>query len=923
MTRRSSILNLLAFAGIALSALPLHAQSSTSGLIRGTVTDPQGAVLPGVTVIARSEALIGGQKVVISNAEGTYRFPALTPGLYSLEAQLDGFQPVRQENVVVELGQSLDVDLQMGDVTISDEIVVVAESSQVSTVSNSVSQNLGQSFIERQPLSRSPTSLMDYAPGVQNGAAYGAPDTYQNAYNLDGVDVSDPELGTQWVLPSMDWIQEVEVAGLGADAEYGGFTGAVVNLITKSGGNQFHGDVRAYYSGGSMNASNAPEGSEGESKVDKDIEGSVNIGGPLKRDTAWFFTSVDRRERGIDQFFAAGAPADEQTDDTRIWTQAIFKATWQLGSSNKLLGLVNYDGVEHDYRGAGDFTLASGSQRQESPNYSYNLSWESLVNDSNFLTVKFLGYSGEDKRLAYNGDIPGRFDSWEGWDWQNYGTPWNKEVGRNSLDAAWNLFADGLFTRTDSHDFKFGINYEAMTSKYVTRRAGGFSYYDDSWYCDSSDAYFEDPFCGVFSSDWGGEWNLDAEMDGFHAYAQDSWKAGRLTLNYGVRYTKYTGDFTDPVSPPTSGGRHVYDASMWAPRLGLVWDLTGQGRTALKFHYGIYHDGMSVVIFDREASGDAVSNTEYFDYNFDTGEFDIPAGGSVNAFADMDPDINHPNVEQFVATVEHQLFGNILLGVDYIRRENKDIVAMVPSNIGDYDAQVAPDNPLGGGPLPFFDLLAPQEYLITNPDEAKRDYESVVLRLQKRYSGRWSLDTSLVWSDVTGNADWGINSYVDDFEDLNGLVNADGTLPFNSEWVFKVSGSVDLPWNFMFSGFYQYQTGAHWTPYVRMRDLFYNNRTSVYMTPRGNEQYPSRSVLDLHLEYDFNLGGDLKLALFVDSFNTLNSDKITSVAQRWGDYYYAYWNHPEESEWAPSDSYETPTSIQQPRVIRVGARFSF
>ena len=162
-----------------------------------------------------------------------------------------------------------------------------------------------------------------------------------------------------------------------------------------------------------------------------------------------------------------------------------------------------------------------------------------------------------------------------------------------------------------------------------------------------------------------------------------------------------------------------------------------------------------------------------------------------------------------------------------------------------------------------------------------------------------------------------------DFEDANGFVNADGTLPYNSEWVFKVSGSVDLPWNFMFSGYYQYQTGEYWTPYVRMRDLYYNDRTTVYLTPRGSEQYDNRSVLDLHLQYDLKLGGDLVLGFFIDSFNTLNSDKVTRVSQRWGDYYYAYWNHPEESEWAPTDSYETPTRIQQPRVIRVGAKFSF
>ena len=295
----------------------------------------------------------------------------------------------------------------------------------------------------------------------------------------------------------------------------------------------------------------------------------------------------------------------------------------------------------------------------------------------------------------------------------------------------------------------------------------------------------------------------------------------------------------------------------------------------------------------------------------------------VNAYADMNPNIKQPNVEQFVATVEHQLLDELLIGVDYIHRTNKDIVAMVTSNVNDYDPQIAPNDPLTGGPLPFFDLLAPPEYYITNPAEATRDYDSVALRAQKRYSGGWSLDASLVWSDLTGNADWGVNGYIDNFEDLNGLVNADGKLPGSAEWALKIAGSVDLPLNFMLSGFYQYQTGAYWTPYVRMRDLYYNDREGVYMVPRGSEQYEGRGVLDLHLEYDFDLGKSLELALFVDAFNVLNSDTVTSVSQRWGDYYYAYWNHPEESEWVATSSYKTPLAIQEPRVIRFGAKFSF
>ncbi len=199
----------------------------------------------------------------MTSGAGVYRFPSLPVGNYVLEASMPGFQPVRQENVKVSFGQSLSIDLQLGDVTISEEIVVVADAIQVSTVDNNVGFNLGENFIERQPLGRDPTAMMNYAPGIQNDQAYGAPSTYQNAYNVDGVDVSDPELGSQWVLPSMDWVEEMQVAGLGADAEYGGFTGAMVNLVTKSGGNEFHGDARIYYSGGGLNSENTPEGTEG------------------------------------------------------------------------------------------------------------------------------------------------------------------------------------------------------------------------------------------------------------------------------------------------------------------------------------------------------------------------------------------------------------------------------------------------------------------------------------------------------------------------------------------------------------------------------------------------------------------------------------------------------------------------------------
>ena len=911
-----------------LAAAQVGAQA-TSGSIRGVVTDPEGGVIPGVTVLAISSSLVAGQQSAITSEQGVFRFPSLPVGSYVLEAHMPGFQSVRRENVVVALGQDQDVSLQLGDVTISEEIVVVAEAMQVSTVDNKVDFNLGESYIERQPLSRDPVDLMNYAPGIQNDQAYGAPSTYQNAYNVDGVDVSDPELGSQWVLPSMDWVEEVQVAGLGADAEYGGFTGAVINLVTKSGGNDFHGDVRAYYSGSGLNSENTPEGVEGANTVDSYLDASVNLGGPIVTDKVWFFASGNWSEEVVEPFFASGAPDGDREQNTDTRETLIGKITWQLNASNRLLGLVDYDGKTEDYRGVGDVTLASASQRQDSPNFVYNLSVESLINNANFLVAKVTGFTGSDDRLSYGGlDDPGRYDLDSGFEWVNQDQTGYKDVDRLAVDASWNLFADGLIATGDSHDFKFGILVETFSSEYSTHRNGGFTYVDDSYYggsdgygCATLDDYFGDPSCALYSSDRGGEWSLRADMDGLHAYAQDSWKVGRFAVNLGVRYSSYTGNFKDPVADPTNGTGDVYSQDMWSPRAGVVWDLLGDGDTALKLHYGRYYEGLTVTMFDREASGNALSDTEYWDWDFDAGEW-FENGGTVEARATMDGDIGHPYVDQYVATLEHQLGRNMLVGVDYIHRETKSINAMVVANVDDYDPQIAPDNPFGGGDLPFYDLLDEQQYLITNPEIATRDYDSVALRARRRYAGGWSLDGSLVWSDLTGTADYSYTGYDTGFDDQNGFVNADGTLPFNSEWVLKISGSVDLPWKILLSGFYQYRTGEYWTPYVRMRGLYYNDRTSVFLTPRGSQQYDDRDVLDLRLQKDFGLGERMVLGLFVDAFNVFDSDKVTDLVERWGDYYYDYTN-PGVPDWAPSSAFMDPESIQTPREIRLGAKLSW
>lgn len=878
-------------------------QATTSGSLVGTVVDIQGGVLPGVTVTVSSPTLVAGKLVAVTDARGVFRFPSLPVGVYVLEAELSGFKAVRQENLRVGLGQELALRLTMELGGIAEEITVTAESPLVSVVSNTVSTNLDQDFLLRQPLSRSFNALMSYAPGVNNLQAYGGTEGRQNAYTLDGVDVSNPASGTYWLLPSVDWLQEVQVSGLGANAEFGGYTGGVFNAVTKSGGNQLTGDVTAYYTAERFVSDNTGKGTKPEFSY-RDL--SVSVGGAITRDRLWYFLSGNAVE---DKRTPLGALASEDRSLRRF----LAKLTWQTDEGNRVLVLADYDGVDTERRGVSATTLPSAARRQDSPNYTFNATWESLVNANNYFTVKFTGFDGKDDRLPYFGNKPGRFDANSGISWDNARFTQLQHYKRQTLDAAWNLFADGLFGGADSHSFKFGLAWENARSKESFIRNGGFSYYDDSYYCRTLEEYFANPACGIYSADFGDEIFLNGKHQGLALYAQDSLKFKRLTVNFGVRYGAFTGGFVNSRDD-------VYDVSFLDPRLGFVWDILGNAKTAVKAHFGRYHEGMFTYLYDREESGAVFTPSYYCDYNTATEKFDKCSSPRPNV-ASMDPDINHPYVDQWMASVEQQLSKDMMVGLDYVRREFRDILAMV-NTVTNYDALVAPNNPLTGGNLPFYDLLSPAKFQLTNPDEAFRDYSSWVLRFDKRYSNGWYARASLVWADLKGNA-YSSSGYVTEFRDRNGLTNAEGKLPGFSEWEFKLSASVDLPLNLEASAYYTYLSGEYWTPYVRVRGLYRNDPQNVYLMPRGSMQLPDRQLVDLRLAWNADLGEQLRLGVFVDAFNVFNEDTTLEVNQRWGEYRYNYRNHPAGSTWRPSSAYGQVVAIERPRELRLGVRFSF
>ena len=378
------------------SIAPLLAQSTITGSIEGKVTNEKGSPLEAVTIVVTSPALVKGQASTITDASGSYRFPALPPGTYAVEAQFPGYQNLKQEGARVRARIALAVNFVLPISEVKEEITVTAAAPEVSVVSNTVAFNFGERYIDNQPIPENYYKIIQMAPGVNfdytsgSGSAmlaYGGTEERQNAFTLDGINVADTGAGQHWVLPSIRWIQEVEVGGLGAAAEFGGYTGGVINAVTKSGGNAFSGDVEFQYQSASWSASNNPDPTAEEEFSFQDY--AVSLGGPIVTDKLWFFVSAEYWKQ-------VTTPYKAQASSTREIPRILGKLTWQADDNNRLSLTLEYDRVTNENRGVSEFVLPEASSRQEAPGGMLALHWESVFGSDYFLNVKLSGYSGED-----------------------------------------------------------------------------------------------------------------------------------------------------------------------------------------------------------------------------------------------------------------------------------------------------------------------------------------------------------------------------------------------------------------------------------------------------------------------------------------------------------------------------------------------
>ena len=296
-----------ALACVLALALPVAAQEQT-GQIQGSVKDSSGAVLPGVTVEITNTSTGAVAATVVTDANGIYRVPGLRPGKYEALAKLQGFTPAKTENIELRLGQILTIDLALAVGGVTETVSVTAESPIIDTKQSARNTNISAETFEKLPKGRDFSTIVTQAPGANNetrsgGISIDGSSAAENRWIIDGAETTNVNQGTSAKNLVTDFVEEVQVKSSGYAAEYGGSTGGVINVVTRSGSNRFRGDVLTYFSGDALDSNyrknlrlkptNSREAEYVNYPEDEYtlFEPGISLGGPIVKDKLWFFGS--------------------------------------------------------------------------------------------------------------------------------------------------------------------------------------------------------------------------------------------------------------------------------------------------------------------------------------------------------------------------------------------------------------------------------------------------------------------------------------------------------------------------------------------------------------------------------------------------------------------------------------------------------
>jgi hypothetical protein len=945
-----ALLVTVAFAG---SAFAQGGGASSTGTIQGRVSDAQGAVLPGVTVTATSPSALGAQTTVTSET-GNYRFPAVPPGQYELTFELAGFNSLKRSGISISLGFTANVNVELALATLQETVTVSGSSPVIDTTSTRVQQNFKMEQLQSIPNGRDMWALLAVTPAVQMsridvGGNRAGTQTGYTAYGqsgqvrvlIEGINTTEGTNGAGFYFDYAS-LEEAFLGTSGQSAEMPN-PGVQSQFIARSGSNQFQAEYHLDWYNNSLQGSNLPDDYTVPSafnnspirahsnEIDRYYDHDINAGGPIKKDKIWFFGTYREQSNAVAQPLFAF----DQTFDTQLWN-AVGKVTYQANAKNKLIGYYQWGQKIQPNRTQGGVTVTTirtpeATNRQDSGSWVYKGEWNSTVSDKVYLEARY-GDFGYSFPLITN-NTTDNFFFYE----VNSFTEGAHQVQQLDRDRKQYNLASTYFldTAKGSHTFKMGAEMlnEQSWEGYEHRRGGASNIEVRYSNGVSNSVFFGIPTAtcelGFLSSH--DCLTSRAALDQIGLFLTDTWALGRLTVNPGVRYDRYKGWLpeqeqiagqTGPVVVPakTFAERDMFTWNQIAPRLGMVFDLTGNGKTVVKANYGLYwhNPGAGTAGNANPNQSEKYEQWGWNDINLDKrwqpGEETVRTVQNLEGGVQLDPNIKDPYTHEVSLWLEHQMTDTLGARAGYVYKTEDDL--LTPNNYqpgrgpSAYTApftflDIGVDGIRGTADDRTLNLLGfntalgsqfPIDTVVTNVDQFSR-YHTVEGSMNKRYGNRWSASLG------------GAYTMLHDFpNNMPQNPNQPG-VEDRSTWSFKASGSYDARWGIRISPVLRHQSGVN---FARTLTLPASPApgisiagTTMYAGPANEFREDNITVFDVRAEKQLRLGSRARLRVMFDAFNLTNSHAAETLSR------------------ATNPQFLKPTAILAPITGRVGFRFTF
>lgn len=901
----------------ALALVPIAAAAQDNGLIRGTVTDESGAVIPGATATLLSDAIIGGTRSTVTNESGVFRFAALPPGEYATEVSLSGFDTVRFEGIRV--GQNttatLDATLRLSGVT--EMVQVVAEAPLLDVSSNASITTFSAELVDELPTERNFYDYIHISPGItqvnsggggDRAVAFGS-NQQSNSWNIDGIETSAPETGSSWGDPNVDMIEEVEIIGIGAPAEFGNATGGTFNIVTKKGGDTFSGTGNYFYQG---NALTWPEiyadsgtgepvaaGSPGAFAFERDNyqDMTFTLGGPVIRERMWFMTGG---QYSRDSSWEAGNDPTLATADRGENDKLTLKLTTKLTDRHEIFAMTHIEDWA-SIGGSSPNVTASAAFVERGATLSLSGGLTSTISDNTIFEARYSGWWASDIHDSPTGSFEMPFVNYDAEPTTTYEGgivyPWDYRTWSNQFNAKVTHYADDFLGA--QHEFRFGVQIAQGVA--VTGVAAG---PNSAYQYQSGGVLYQvvqEPYrYGGISRD-----------NGF--FVDDTVTVNdRLTLNLGVRLDINRGEIPAyELLASVEGGESEFEAinavvvdgsapgdpdivewNLISPRIGFTFRPDEEGRSAIKGFFGIHYDQNVIGNWDAPAPG--VTPYQVFLLNEDRSLGDLVY--SLEAGEVTQPDnLLAPRSFHYSAAYEREIGNNMSVGLQYVHKYTDRMVGW--SILGGQYETIQWADPYTGAPMTLLNQVAQPTLVKGNhpgdfpgaADTYDQTYNGVILTFAARDAGLWNIQGSYTYSKSEGliPRPW-FQSQNNPFygsgtgQDPNSYQNAHQRLQADRPHMLRLQSVLFLPYEFVLAANANFESGKPFSRQVRAAGVTEQQAQNIIVEPAGSRdglRHPHLWLLDVRFGKRVELSGvQLKLdAWLYNAFNSTASIGMSSL----------------------------------------------